>query len=104
MEAGEKGPIFGRFIGRAKPPTVTLKRSMTKTGATTTWIWAGTRVARTLKSAAYRTAALKPVRCRAAPTPVKTYYLTNAIPTKVEIAGHEGRWHGGRAPDRHADV
>ena len=86
MEAGPKGPSFGRFIGRAKPPTVTLKRSMTKTGATTTWIWLWHGEARQLKSSAYKDCSLK-LFSAGSDQPVKTYYLTNAIPTKVEIAG-----------------
>lgn len=85
MEAGEKGPVFGRFIGRAKPPTVTLKRSMS-TGSDTTWIWAWHALARTGVPAAYRDTQLALIPAGQS-TPVKTYTLSNAIPTKVEIAG-----------------
>lgn len=93
MEAGEKGPVFGRFIGRAKPPTVTLKRSMTTGGDpssnSTSWIWVWHGVARTMQKTAYQDITLKLFSAGAPSptTPVKTYYLSNTIPTKVEIAG-----------------
>src|SRR5215212_5348670 len=38
MEVGAKGPEFGRFFGKAKPPTVTLKRAMSA-GAESMNIW-----------------------------------------------------------------
>lgn len=85
MEAGEKGPVFGRFIGKAKPPTVTLKRSMS-TGSDTTWIWAWHAMARTGVTKAYRDTQLALIPAGQS-KPVKTYTLSNAIPTKVEIAG-----------------
>jgi phage tail-like protein len=88
MEAGLHGPMFGRFIGRAKPPTVTLKRSMTKGGgnSATTWIWAWHAEARTGVSTAYRDVSLK-LYGAGSKEPVKQYAMTNAIPTKVELNG-----------------
>jgi phage tail-like protein len=87
MEAGTTGPMFGRFIGRAKPPTVTLKRAMS-TGADTTWIWEWHAAARTGSTAAYRHASLKLYGAALGMSkPVKTYEMVNAFPTKVEIAG-----------------
>lgn len=86
MEAGPKGPTYGRFLGKAKPPTVTVKRSMT-TGPDTSWIWAWHAQARTLNKLAYKDTTLKLFAAGQGETPVKTYYLSNAIPTKVEIAG-----------------
>lgn len=86
MEAGENGPEYGRFIGKAKPPTVTLKRSMS-TGEDTTWIWEWHAMARTASPASYRTAELGLYSAGDAATAVKTYTLVNAFPTKVEIAG-----------------
>ncbi len=87
MEAGEKGPMFGRFIGRAKPPTVTLKRAMS-TGQDTSWIWEWHGMARTGATGAYRTTTLQLFGAGADPgKPLKSYTLVNAIPTKVDIAG-----------------
>src|SRR3712207_6594847 len=88
MEAGVKGPTFGRFIGRAKPPTVTLKRSMT-TGKDTTWVWEWHAMARTGSSQAYRPCTLSLYAAGQDPggSPQKAYMLSNAFPTKVEIAG-----------------
>jgi phage tail-like protein len=86
MEAGEKGPMFGRFFGKAKPPTVTLKRAMGN-NKDTTWIWTWHAAARQSQSAAFRDTTLKLFTAGKPDTPVKSYLLTNAIPTKVEIAG-----------------
>jgi phage tail-like protein len=86
MEAGPRGPQFGRFIGRAKPPTVTLKRSMTKGGSSTRWIWLWHATARKMSSEAYRDCTLQ-LFGAGSTDPARTYHLTNAIPTKVEIAG-----------------
>lgn len=92
MEAGIQGPTFGRFLGKAKPPTVTLKRSMSS-GSDTTWIWAWHAAARTGSPAAYLDTTLKLYSAgnydpmKEQQEPVKTYMLTNAVPTKVEIAG-----------------
>jgi phage tail-like protein len=85
MEAGEKGPMFGRFIGKAKPPTVTLKRAMT-TGPDTTWIWSWHALARTGSKMAYKTTTLGLIGTGSS-EPLKSYMLVNAFPTKVEIAG-----------------
>ncbi len=88
MEAGIKGPVFGRFIGRAKPPTVSLKRAMS-TNKDTTWIWEWHAMARTGNSAAYRMCTLGLYAAGTSPegSATKAYMLINAFPTKVEIAG-----------------
>lgn len=87
MESGAKGPMFGRFLGRAKPPTVTLKRSMNE-GPSTKWIWTWHSLARTLSPEAYRMTTLKLFAAGSgSDAPVKSYMLVNAVPTKVEIAG-----------------
>lgn len=86
MEAGKKGPVFGRFIGRAKPPTVSLKRSMTREGESTKWIWLWHAEARTGASGAYKDVMLH-LYGAGSPDPVRKYALTNAIPTKVELGG-----------------
>lgn len=85
MEATEKGPVFGRFLGKAKPPTVVLKRAM-GTGPDTTWIWAWHALARSGKPEAYRDVTLQ-LKGAGSEAPLKTYSLTNAVATKVEIAG-----------------
>jgi phage tail-like protein len=86
MEAGLNGPMFGRFIGRAKPPTVSLKRAMARSGVSTAWIWAWHADARSGKDSAYRDVMLY-LYGAGSTDPVRTYGMTNAIPTKVEIAG-----------------
>lgn len=86
MESGVRGPMFGRFLGKAKPPTVTLKRAMS-TGNDTTWIWSWHSMARTGAVGAYRTTTLKLFSAGTGETPQKTYMLVNAVPTKVDIAG-----------------
>lgn len=87
MEVGKQGPELGRFIGKAKPPTVTLKRAMT-TGKDSTWIWAWHIAARQAKPDVYKLATLKLFSpTKGMDTPVRIYELTNAFPTKVEIAG-----------------
>jgi phage tail-like protein len=87
MEAGEQGPVYGRFIGKAKPPTVTLKRAMS-TGKDTTWIWEWHAMARTGDVKAYRDTTLGLYGAGSDPgTATKSYMLIGAFPTKVEIAG-----------------
>lgn len=86
MEAGEKGPMFGRFIGKAKPPTVTLKRAM-GTGKDTSWIWTWHALARTGSPEAYRETTLAFYGAGEPGKALKIYQLINAVPTKVEIAG-----------------
>jgi phage tail-like protein len=88
MEAGEKGPEFGRFIGKAKPPTVTLKRAMS-TGPDTTWIWAWHQHARAGNPQAYITTTfmLYGAGDESGGASKMAYMLVNAFPTKVEIAG-----------------
>lgn len=84
MEVGEKGPQYGRFLGKAKPPEVTLKRSMTSGGQTTDWIWVWHTAARQLDPAAYKDCGLQ-LFGAGSDQALKTYYLVNAIPTKVDI-------------------
>ena len=88
MEVGGRGTVFGRFVGKAKPPTVTLKRAMT-TGGDTHWIWLWHAAAREASPMAYVTTDLKLFPAGADPSgsPTKAYTLVNAFPTKVEIAG-----------------
>jgi phage tail-like protein len=86
MEVGEKGPMFGRFVGKAKPPSVTLKRSMS-TGTDTTWIWAWHALARSGGAGAYRDTTLSLYGAGAPDSPLKMYQLVNAVATKVEIGG-----------------
>lgn len=86
MEAGLHGPMFGRFIGKAKPPTVSLKRAMTKEGESTKWIWMWHALARSGDKAAYKDVMLE-LYGAGAQEPVRKYALTNAIPTKVELGG-----------------
>lgn len=86
-EAGAKGPEFGRFIGKAKPPTVTLKRAMSS-GPDSAWVWAWHIQARGASAAAYKHATLKLFSAnKGMDKPVKIYELANAFPTKVEING-----------------
>jgi phage tail-like protein len=86
MEAGPKGPVFGRLAGKAKPPTETLKRAM-GVGQDTTWIWAWHASARQAQTEAFKDTTLKLFTAGKPDAPVKSYLLTNAFPTKVEIAG-----------------
>jgi phage tail-like protein len=86
MEVGEHGPMFGRFVGKAKPPTVSLKRSMS-TGADTTWIWAWHALARRGAADAYRTTYLSLYGAGDMDNPLKTYTLVNAVAAKVDIGG-----------------
>jgi len=87
MEAGEKGPVFGRFLGRAKPPTVSLKRAMS-TGKDTNWVWEWHAAARSGDVAAYRDTTLKLFGAGGDPQKAKkSYTLVGAFPTKVEIMG-----------------
>lgn len=88
MEAGEKGPEFGRFMGKAKPPTITLKRAMSS-GPDTTWIWGWHQQARAGNLLAYQTTTFMLYGAGDDPGAAgkMTYMLINAFPTKVEIAG-----------------
>lgn len=86
MEAGTRGPQFGRFLGKAKPPTVTLKRSMT-TGPDSDWVWAWHQLARTGSNKMTNQITTLSLIGAESEKPLKTYMLINAIPTKVEIAG-----------------
>lgn len=86
MEAGEKGPTFGRFLGKAKPPTVALKRSMGN-GPDTTWIWAWHALTRSGSKDAYRDTTLSLYGAGSPDQPLKSYMLVNAVAAKVEIGG-----------------
>lgn len=87
MEAGEKGAMFGRFLGKAKPPTVTLKRAMSA-GKDTTWIWAWHRMARGGGTLSMTDTTMMLYGAGGPDSgPVATYILMNSFPKKVEIAG-----------------
>lgn len=86
MEAGERGPMYGRFIGKAKPPIVVLKRALSM-GPDTTWIWLWHTQARHGVAGAYKLTTLGLCPADRPGEPVKTYVLSNAFPAKVEIAG-----------------
>jgi phage tail-like protein len=86
MEASAQGPVFGRLFGKAKPPTVTLKRAMGNNDDTK-WIWAWHAQARLGDTSAFKDTTLTLFGAGAPDTPIKAYMLTNAIPTKVEIGG-----------------
>jgi hypothetical protein len=88
MDSGPFGSMFGRHAGRAKPPTLVLKRAM-RTGASLLWIWTWHAQARralpTMKRQAFLT-------FYGASDPLDgpgrmTYGLINAWPSKVEING-----------------
>lgn len=88
MEAGPVGALFSRHAGRAKPPTVVLKRAL-RTGSSTTWIWTWHQFARRSLPSMYRDCHLTlfgPGDDAAGPGRV-TYMLMNAWPTRVEIGG-----------------
>ncbi len=86
MEVGPTGnPIFGRFLGKAKPPTVTLKRAMGE-GNDSHWVWLWHAQARMGGGTAYVNTDLKLIPA-GKPDSTRTYTLHNAIPTKVELAG-----------------
>jgi phage tail-like protein len=86
MEASKTGaPTFGRFLGKAKPPTVTLKRSMGE-GDSSKMVWKWHAAARQMAGTAYTDTQLSLIP-GGDPNAVRVYTLTNAIPTKVELAG-----------------
>lgn len=85
MEVGPNGnPTLGRFLGKAKPPTVTLKRAMSN-GPDSGWVWKWHAQARTLVIGAYLDTHLRLIAANQADPRVYTLY--GAIPTKVELAG-----------------
>lgn len=88
MQAGAKGPEFGRFVGKTKPPSITLKRAM-GAGGDTTWIWAWHSAARAGLPGAYRETTFKLYGTGEDPTGAGSlsYTLVNAFPSKVEIGG-----------------
>lgn len=86
MEAGARGPMYGRFVGRAKPPIVSLKRALS-TGVDTTWIWLWHGLARQGGAGAYKQTTLGLYLASNPDRAVKTYMLHNAFPSKVEIMG-----------------
>jgi phage tail-like protein len=77
---GEKGPAFGKLAGRAKPPTVTLRRVMTYGLGLFQWH----QEARAGKPSAFRTVDL--VMYNAAGKAVARWSLVNAWPSKVEVS------------------
>ncbi len=79
MEAGERGPQFGRSLGKAKPPTVTLRRPMTYGLGLAQWH----TVARTGKPEAFKTVVLE---LHSGGQPVARWQLVNAWPSKLEVA------------------
>ncbi len=79
MEAGEKGPQYGRFIGKQKPPIVGLKRVATRGLELSSWHSA----ALAGSTAAYRDATLTAYSPTG--TAVLRYRLANAIPIKLEL-------------------
>lgn len=88
MDSGPFGAIFARYAGRAKPPTITLKRAM-RTGPSTLWIWSWHQSARQALPTMRRQAFLTFYGPGDDPTGVgrMTYSLVNAWPAKVEISG-----------------
>lgn len=86
MEAGPNGnPVFGRFLGKAKPPVVSLKRAMGG-GPDTKWVWQWHAQARLASAAAYSTTELHLIPAGSS-SAQRVYTLYHAIPTKVELAG-----------------
>jgi phage tail-like protein len=88
-EVGGTGPIFGRFLGRAEPPSVTLARSLTPGLELDAWH----ALARTGAPTAFKDTVL--VVFSADQKPVARYVLVNAWPSKLEI---------GAGPERGAEA
>jgi phage tail-like protein len=78
---GEKGPAFGRLAGKAKPPTVTLRRVMTYGLGLFQWH----QEARAGKPSAFRTVDL--VMYNDAGKAVARWTFVNAWPSKIEVGG-----------------
>jgi phage tail-like protein len=88
MEVGNKGAEYGRFFGKAKPPTITLKRAMSA-GDDTTKIWAWHQLARAGLPSGYKSATFQLFAAGQdieKDTALLSYTLVNAFPTKLEIA------------------
>lgn len=79
MEAGEKGPEFGRALGRAKPAQITLRRPMVHGRFIQTWHAA----ARTGDATAFRDTKL--IFKDAEGVTVVTYMLVNAFPSAYDF-------------------
>src|SRR5690348_16443274 len=93
MESGSTGTQFGRFIGKATPPKVVLRRRFQPTAAgLLNWH----QQARAGTAQAYRTCNLVMLSCPNAP--VATYTLSNAWPSKYEILPRGGTA-GAAAPE-----
>jgi hypothetical protein len=88
QETGPFGAMFSRHAGRAKPPTVVLKRAM-RTGFSTTWLWTWHQFARQSLPLMYRDCALTFFGPGDDIDGVgrMTYLMMNAFPTKLEIGG-----------------
>ena len=88
MDSGPFGSMFGRHSGRAKPPTVVLKRAM-RTGASTLWIWSWHAQARASLPTMRRQAFLTFYGAGDDLTGIgrMTYGLINAWPSKMELSG-----------------
>ena len=80
-QAGQTSPVFGRFIGKAKPPTVVLNRVQTSDATLSTWHVE----AREGRVGAFRDATLSLY----APDGSRTaqYVLANAWPATVLVEG-----------------
>lgn len=88
MDSGPFGSMFGRYAGRAKPPTIVLKRAM-RTGPSTLWLWTWHSSARHGLPTMRRQAFLTFFGPGDDPNGLgrMTYSLVNAWPSKVEISG-----------------
>lgn len=88
MDSGPFGSMFGRQAGRAKPPTIVLKRAM-RTGPSTLWLWTWHAAARHGLPSMRRQAFLTFYGAGDSIDGIgrMTYGLINAWPSKVEISG-----------------
>jgi len=88
MDSGPFGSMFGRHAGRAKPPTITLKRAM-RNGPSTLWVWTWHAAARHGLPNMRRQAFLTFFGQGDDPAGLgrMTYSLVNAWPSKLEISG-----------------
>ncbi|WP_406191534.1 MULTISPECIES: phage tail protein [unclassified Streptomyces] len=80
LSSSDKEIIFKKLPGKAKPPTVVLKRG--KTSGLELWSWHQTVLLGDL-TAARKSASL--VMYSSDGTPVARYYLQNAWPSKLEV-------------------
>ena len=89
MEVGAKGSEFGRFFGKSKPPTITLKRAMSA-GEESMKVWSWHAQARAGLATAYMDTTFELFAAGKDPSSDSadlSYTLVNAFPTKVEVAG-----------------